>query len=965
MWVILLTSRAILAADGYVPFEGPKTAWHEGFDRYDFTMNDATGAITPMTAPASETTSFEADRTLKDGKRRCVVVVPRNAAPGYPWSWRGCYWNHQPQTEVELLKRGFHIAYVAPDPGRQGKAWDRWYVFLTEKHGLSKKAAFIGMSKGGVNEFNWGVVNADKVACIYADNPALYDEDFAKVSELARHDIPLLHVCGSEDFLLQRHTLVVENTYQQLGGLITVMIKQGHPHHPHSLQNPKPIADWIEQHMTPSMANRPAFADASFAKGYYYSLNPSFIYLKEEDSYAMARGPGFTPCYDRYDAPGSGTFKTGGMSIIVPNTVAPGKPWVLTGDPIERDASVEQALLAKGYHVVTVAPTGSGMSRKDWDDTYKLLVNSGFSKKPVLKGTGPKAAESYAWAVANPDKVSCIYARNPFMHSLMAGKEQPIDNLAVLAKAGVPVLHDCGASDPWLDSQTRVVEKRYQDLGGRITVIVREGEGHFPLSPKDPKSVVDFILENARVASTGAVQATPATIAVKGDAHMFLYGGGAASKDDCFTKQAGDSFRWKGSGQVTWKVQVDRAGDYELALCHAAEPGAVGQLVQVGSGDNRVTYTLAMTKGVFGNKSYELTPIKGRLHLEAGTQSITLSIPDAPKAMNVLAFRSLELTPVAAAAVIEADRQEARRARAGTDWLVKAGYGLMFHWTSQSIGRDGTHKSYARAVDDFDVNRFAEMVEATGAGYVIVTIGHAESYCPAPLGAWEKYHPGKTTRRDLIAEMADALNAKGIKLMCYLNAASLTGYPKVGEEQFTRIMTEIVSEFGDRYRDKVAGYWFDCCYQAKEKYPGFSFREFFKTCKVGNPDRIVALNSWIYPNVSEWQEYWAGESGSLVGLPRDGTTQERGPGAGLRYHALLIMEPYWVQQKVEMPRPRFTAQELGDYIDRCKANGGAVTINLGIYQDGTVDPQAVEVLQEVGKRIRGTDAPAPGQSPAR
>jgi hypothetical protein len=44
-----------------------------------------------------------------------------------------------------------------------------------------------------------------------------------------------------------------------------------------------------------------------------------------------------------------------------------------------------------------------------------------------------------------------------------------------------------------LESHTRVVEKRYKDLGGQITVIVREGEGHFPLSPKDPKSVVEFI----------------------------------------------------------------------------------------------------------------------------------------------------------------------------------------------------------------------------------------------------------------------------------------------------------------------------------------------------------------------------------------------------------------------------------------------------------------------------------------
>ncbi len=409
------------------------------------------------------------------------------------------------------------------------------------------------------------------------------------------------------------------------------------------------------------------------------------------------------------------------------------------------------------------------------------------------------------------------------MKSLMAGKEQPIDNLAALAKAGVPVLHDSGALDPWLDNQTRVLEKRYKELDGKITVIVRAGEGHFPLSPKDPKSVVDFIIKNA-------------PIPVKGDAPASLYGNGAATTDDCVKKQAGDSFRWTGSGQITWKVQVDRAGDYEVALNHAAEPGAVGQHVQVSSGSSRVEYTMAKTNGVFGDKSYEMTPIKDRLHLEGGTQSITLSIPDAPKAMDVLDFRSLELIPVAAKAAIEADRQEARRARAGTEWMAKAGYGLMFHWTSQSVGKDGTHKPYAQAVDDFDVKRFAEMVEETGAGYVVLTIGHAESYCPAPLKAWEKYHPGKTTQRDLIAEMADALNAKGIKLMCYLNAASLGKYPKAGEEEFSRIMTEVLTEFGrSGTRKKVAGYWIDCCYQAKEKIPWLLLPRVLQGLQSGEP----------------------------------------------------------------------------------------------------------------------------------
>src|SRR3954466_8687248 len=87
---------------------------------------------------------------------------------------------------------------------------------------------------------------------------------------------------------------------------------------------------------------------------------------------------------------------------------------------------------------------------------------------------------------------------------------------------------------------------------------------------------------------TAYVQAAePTAIPVKGDTPTSLYGGGAASRDDDIMKQAGDSFRWKGSGPITWKVQVDQAGDYEVALKHAAEPGAVGQRVQVSSGNSK------------------------------------------------------------------------------------------------------------------------------------------------------------------------------------------------------------------------------------------------------------------------------------------------------------------------------------------------------------------------------------------
>jgi pimeloyl-ACP methyl ester carboxylesterase len=481
------SSEIAHAADVYTPFEGEKSSWHEGFNRFDFVMDEGSLDITPFKRPEGEGFGVKAP---DKGKRRCIVIVPRQPAPGNPWSWQGQYWDHEPQTEVELLRRGFHVAFVTPDPG---KHWEAWYAYLTEKHGLSKKPAFVGMSKGGVNAYDWAAAHPDKVSCIYADNPAIRPDAFAKLGELARNDVSLLNVCGSQDFLLERHTLAIEDRYHQLGGRITVMIKDGPAHHPHSLRDPRPIADWIVEHASPA-SERPAFAAADFVKSYYYDLSSTYTFLEREKTYATCRGPGFTECFDRYDARTDSPWGLAGMAVIVPKAAAPGKPWVFRADPLTRDSAVDQALLAKGFHIV-IAPltTQPGPVRGQWDELYKKLVDHGFSRKPVMEGVGTTAGEAYAWAIDNPDKVSCIYAENPAMRSLMA-KRQPLDNLEPLAKAGVPLIHACGSLDPWLEGQTRVAEKRYKELGGRMTVIVDEGRGHFPLSPRAPKPVVDLIL---------------------------------------------------------------------------------------------------------------------------------------------------------------------------------------------------------------------------------------------------------------------------------------------------------------------------------------------------------------------------------------------------------------------------------------------------------------------------------------
>jgi hypothetical protein len=129
-------------------FEGEKTSWH-GFDRYDFLMDEGALTVKPIKDSPNEGTGINHQVA---GNLRCLVIVPKVAARGKPWSWRGRYFDHEPQAEIELLKRGFHIGFIESD---DMKYWTAWYTFLTEQHELSKRPGFGGMSGGGRNAFNW------------------------------------------------------------------------------------------------------------------------------------------------------------------------------------------------------------------------------------------------------------------------------------------------------------------------------------------------------------------------------------------------------------------------------------------------------------------------------------------------------------------------------------------------------------------------------------------------------------------------------------------------------------------------------------------------------------------------------------------------------------------------------------------------------------------------------------------
>ena len=67
---------------------------------------------------------------------------------------------------------------------------------------------------------------------------------------LAKAGIPIISVCGDSDQVVpfKENMDVVRSRYLALGGPVELIIKPGVDHHPHSLENPEPVVDFIIRH---------------------------------------------------------------------------------------------------------------------------------------------------------------------------------------------------------------------------------------------------------------------------------------------------------------------------------------------------------------------------------------------------------------------------------------------------------------------------------------------------------------------------------------------------------------------------------------------------------------------------------------------------------------------------------------------------------------------------------------------
>ena len=222
--------------------------------------------------------------------REAKIVYPKEGTSNGRWMLKTEYFDAFPDTEIKLLEKGYHLAFI------QTKT--RWYVkedniakkaladYMHEVLGLSKKSVIVGMSCGGMQGIYFGAEYPECVSCMYLDAPVVdllsvvfglgktascpdlpgFQAQFTRdknmtladtisyrehpldyIPLLCSHRIPAVIVSGDSDTVVcyEENGLFLEKAYKEAKIPLEVYIKKGGDHHPHGLPDNSPIVDFI------------------------------------------------------------------------------------------------------------------------------------------------------------------------------------------------------------------------------------------------------------------------------------------------------------------------------------------------------------------------------------------------------------------------------------------------------------------------------------------------------------------------------------------------------------------------------------------------------------------------------------------------------------------------------------------------------------------------------------------------
>ena len=166
----------------------------------------------------------------------------------------------------------------------------------------------------------------------------------------------------------------------------------------------------------------------------------------------------------------------------------------------------------------------------------------------------------------------------------------------------------------------------------------------------------------------------------------------------------------------------------------------------------------------------------------------------------------------------------------------------------------------------------------------------------APNATFDKIagtKPGEAcSTRDLIEDLYQALSKYDIDLFLYFTGdgpyksedeGKKFGFIEPRDVGVTKPFVEkwasVLEEYAVRYGDKIKGWWIDGCYKDWFKYTDELLELYYKACKKGNPNALVATNGGLREGEMlegyVHEDFRCGEQNEFNFIPAKGFTERR------------------------------------------------------------------------------------------
>ena len=314
---------------------------------------------------------------------------------------------------------------------------------------------------------------------------------------------------------------------------------------------------------------------------------------------------------------------------------------------------------------------------------------------------------------------------------------------------------------------------------------------------------------------------------------------------------------------------------------------------------------------------------------------------------------------------------------AALQWFKDAKFGMMIHYCLVSVFPGGRNDEYyimskkgktqserdalanetlaKFTAEKFDADSICDLALSAEMKYVNFTTRHIGDLYMFKTNVSKFNSLNSPAKRDFVAEMARACAKRGMGLFLYVppNTARTT---ELDMTQNQTVLRELLTQYGP-----IAGIWFDGiakCYREPEKYSRLGetyamIRKLQGQCLISFKQGFVGTEDFIAPEhevrhlagdmctalcQEKWEKIFQYKPAEICTTMQEGVRRD---GVGV--------VGGWIN---DVNARHLSADEVMKMLTKAFSQNANLNLNTGPLGDGSIHPEDVKCLREIGKRIR-------------